>query len=100
MSAQDFPPIAEYAFLSDSHTAALVGPDGAVEWMCTPRFDGPSVFARILDRGRGGAWEIDVLGSSVVERAYLPETLVLRTRWTGDAGVTAHDPWSTLILVR
>lgn len=88
-----FPPIAQYAFLSDCHTAALVAPDGAVEWMCTPRFDGPSVFGRILDRRRGGAWELTVDGADVTERAYLPETLVLRTRWEDGAGtsVTIHD---------
>src|ERR1700756_5071717 len=49
-----FPPIADYAFLSDCHTGALVAPDGTVEWLCTPRFDSPSIFAAILDRGAGG----------------------------------------------
>ena len=45
--------IADYAFLSDCHTGALVAPDGTVEWLCPPRFDSPSVFAAILDRSRG-----------------------------------------------
>ena len=49
-----FPPIADYGFLSDCHTAALVAPDGTVEWLCPPRFDAPSVFAAILDRSGGG----------------------------------------------
>lgn len=88
----DYPPIGEYAFLSDCHTGALVGPDGAVEWLCAPRFDGPSVFGRILDHSQGGAWELYVPGANLTERAYVPESLVLRSRWDGDGGsVTVHD---------
>src|SRR5207248_239838 len=48
-----FPPIADYGFLSDCHTGALVASDGAVEWMCLPHFDSPSIFGSMLDRGAG-----------------------------------------------
>ncbi len=88
----DYPPIETYAFLSDTHTAALLAPDGAVEWMCAPRFDAASVFARLLDRNRGGALELEVAGAPEPERRYLDGTLVLESRFTSSAGTTlVHD---------
>jgi GH15 family glucan-1,4-alpha-glucosidase len=76
-----FPPIADYGFLSDCETCALVAPSGNVEWLCLPRFDSPSVFGAILDRDAG----IFLLGPDGVEvpaaRRYLPGTMVLETSW-------------------
>jgi alpha,alpha-trehalase len=89
----DYPPIGEHAFLSDCHTGALVGPDGAVDWLCAPRFDGEPVFARLLDRRDGGALHVGVAGAGdAPERRYVPGTLVLESRWAagGDRAV-AHD---------
>ncbi len=81
-----FPPIADYAFLSDCHTAALVAPDGTVEWLCPPRFDSPSVFAAILDRGAGG-FRLGPSGMGVpAGRRYEPGTNVLETTWQTATG--------------
>lgn len=49
-----YPPIADYAFLSDCESICLIAPSGRVEWMCLPRMDGPSVFGAMLDRDAGG----------------------------------------------
>jgi len=76
-----FPPIGEYAFLSDCHTGALVAPDGSVEWLCLPRFDSPSIFAALLDRS-AGAFRIAPYGVDVpAGRRYEPGTNVLETTW-------------------
>jgi alpha,alpha-trehalase len=83
----DTPPLSDYAFLSDTHTSALVGPGGAVEWLCVPQFDSPSVFARILDRHRGGALSVEVLGAPPPGRRYQSETFVLESHWDGPDGV-------------
>src|SRR5437867_4062380 len=78
-------PIAEYALLSDCHSAALVHRSGSVEWLCFPRFDAPSVFGRLLD-DRAGHWSISVSGVSAIRRRYQDETLVLETTFETPSG--------------
>jgi GH15 family glucan-1,4-alpha-glucosidase len=81
-----FPPIADYAFLSDCHTGALVAPDGSVEWLCLPRFDGASVFGALLDRA-AGAFRLAPYGVDVpAGRRYVPGTNVLETTWMTPTG--------------
>ena len=83
----DFPAIGDYGFLSDCHTGALVAPDGTVEWLCLPRFDSPSVFAALLDRGAGRlpARAARACGPRSARR-YVPGTNVLETTWMTDTG--------------
>jgi GH15 family glucan-1,4-alpha-glucosidase len=81
-----FPPIADYAFLSDCHTGALVAPDGSVEWLCLPRFDGASVFGAMLDRS-AGSFRLAPYGVEVpAGRRYEPGTNVLETTWMTPTG--------------
>jgi GH15 family glucan-1,4-alpha-glucosidase len=81
-----FPPIGSYGFLSDCHTAALVSFSGSVEWLCCPRFDSPSTFAALLDRGAGHMW-VRPKGVIVpISRRYSPGTLVIETTWVTDTG--------------
>ena len=86
-----FPPIADYAFLSNCHTGALVAPDGAVDWLCVPRFDSPSVFGSLLDR-EAGSFRLGPFGINVpTARAYEPGTNVLRDDLE-DAGRLGRRP--------
>ncbi len=81
-----FPPIADYAFLSNCHTGALVAPDGAIDWLCVPRFDSPSVFASLLDR-QAGFFRFGPYGiNHPTARIYEPGTNVLETTWKTPAG--------------
>jgi GH15 family glucan-1,4-alpha-glucosidase len=83
---QRFPPIGSYGFLSDCHTSALVSYDGSVEWLCLPRFDSPSAFAALLDRG-AGHFRLAPRGVIVpISRRYEPGTLVIETTWVTDTG--------------
>jgi GH15 family glucan-1,4-alpha-glucosidase len=92
IGVSSFPPIAEYAFLSDCETVALVAPNGAVEWLCLPRVDSPSVFGALLDRD-AGHFRLGPDGVSVpAARRYLPGTMVMETSWgTGSGWIIVRD---------
>ena len=81
-----FPPIANYAFLSNCHTSALVAPDGSVDWLCLPSFDSPSVFGSLLDR-EAGLFRLGPFGVTVPsDRHYVPGTNVMVTTWKTPGG--------------
>jgi len=86
LAVATFPPIADYAFLSDCEVNALIAPSGRVEWLCLPRPDGRSVFGAMLDRA-AGSFRFGPTGAMVpAGRRYLPGTLVLETTWRTRTG--------------
>ncbi len=81
-----FPPIADYAFLSNCHTGALVAPDGSIDWLCVPSFDSPSIFGSLLDRG-AGSFRLAPFGiNHPTSRVYEPGTNVVETTWRTPTG--------------
>jgi GH15 family glucan-1,4-alpha-glucosidase len=81
-----FPAIASYAFISDCHTGALVAPDGAIDWLCVPSFDSPSVFGSLLDR-EAGFFRLAPFGiNHPTAVVYQPGTNVLETTWKTPSG--------------
>ncbi len=85
-SGSPFPAIADYGFLSDCHTGALVASDGSIEWMCLPHFDSPCVFGAMLDRG-AGSFRFGPYGVYVpIGRRYIPGTNVIETTWMTPQG--------------
>jgi GH15 family glucan-1,4-alpha-glucosidase len=81
-----FPPIADYAFLSNCHTGALVAPDGAIDWLCVPSFDAPSMFGSLLDR-QAGFFRLGPFGiNHPTQRTYVPGTNVMETTWKTPGG--------------
>src|SRR5919197_2221272 len=74
-------PIASYALLSDCNSAALVGIDGAIDWLCLPQFDSPAVFSRLLGMD-AGHWSIRPAGQFRAERRDPPRTPAPQTTFT------------------
>jgi GH15 family glucan-1,4-alpha-glucosidase len=88
-SANAYPPIADYALISDCHSMALVSRDGSIDWCCMPRVDSPSCFGRLLDWERGGYCQISPVDGDDefrTHREYLADTMVLATTFSGGAG--------------
>lgn len=83
-----YPAIEDHGLIGDLQTSALVAVDGTIDWFCCPRFDSPSVFASIVDRTRGGAFQIAPSHARhVVKQLYFPDSAVLITRFMEEDGV-------------
>jgi hypothetical protein len=83
-------PFEDYALIGDCQTAALVGKDGSVDWLCFPRFDSPACFAALLGTPENGRWRMSPAGDvRASRRRYLGDTLVLETEWETADGVVA-----------
>src|SRR5687768_6138367 len=84
--------IEDYALVGDCETAALVGRDGSIDWLCWPRFDSAACFAALLGRPEHGRWRIAPRGKSTTRRAYRAETLILETEFeTAEGAVRLID---------
>jgi alpha,alpha-trehalase len=99
MATSPWPPIADYAFLSDCEVTALVAPSGNVEWMCVPRMDSPSVFGAMLDRDAGMFSLAPAEARVPAGQRYIPGTNILETTWGTKTGwlivrdVLLVGPW-------
>src|SRR5437016_1724980 len=84
--------IEDYALIGDCHSAALVGRDGSIDWLCWPRFDSGACFAALLGGREHGRWKIAAAGEAKIERHYRGDTLILETEFeTAEGAVTLID---------
>src|SRR5271156_6695143 len=101
-------PIENYALIGDCHTAALVGCDGSIDWLCLPRFDSPACFAALLGTPDHGRWRISPTAEiKATRRRYRGETLILETDFETERGsarlidfmVHSDERWDTVRIV-
>jgi GH15 family glucan-1,4-alpha-glucosidase len=81
-----YAPIAEYAVVGNKRSAAMIAADGAIDWLCLPRFDDPSVFGALLDPDKGGRWTLEPSVPYEIERRYVGTTNVLETTFKAEGG--------------
>lgn len=76
---QQYRPISEYGIIGDCRTAALIAPDGSIDWCCMPHFDSPAIFCRLLDAEKGGYFRVGPVHDAEASLTYLPNTNILET---------------------
>lgn len=81
-----YPPIGDYAYISDCHSSALISRQGSIDWCCMPRIDSMSCFGRLLDWDVGGYCRLAPVGEFEISRRYLDCTLILETTYTSESG--------------
>jgi len=79
--------IQDYALIGNGRSVALISRDGSMDWLCWPRFDSSSLFAKIVDKQTGGHWKIGPIASSEIKREYIAGINVLQTRFTTESGI-------------
>lgn len=100
-------PIEDYALIGDCESAALVGRDGSIDWLCWPRFDSDACFSALLGDPSHGRWQIRATGDNIrISRRYRPHTLILETRFETETGAATlidfmplRDGYSNLIRI-
>jgi len=96
-----YQPIEDYGMIGNMHTAALVGRNGSIDWLCLPHFDSPSVFAAVLDDQKGGCFTISPIAERVTRKqVYWPDTNVLVTRFLLQDGVVEVVDYMPLAVKR
>ena len=89
IGSPDYLPIEDYGLIGNMHSAALVGTNGSIDWLCLPSFDSPSVFAKILDCNKGGHFQICPIDQDVTQKQfYWPNSNILVSRFFGEEGVS------------
>lgn len=90
-------PLADYALIGDGHTAALVSPDGSIDWLCAPSFDSPSILARLLDARRGGYFAVQPEGRFESHASYLGYSAAVKTSFRSARGAAALVDFMPLV---
>src|SRR5215813_2764134 len=87
-STLNYKPIENYGIIGDLNTVALVGMNGAIDFMCFPQFDSPTIFAALLDQRKGGSFRVaPLMDGARQKQLYMPDSNILLSRFLSEDGV-------------